>query len=257
MQHEEKNIAVLPGYLTMIRMKPRSRLRFTLRTLLLVITALCIWLGIHTQRARRQKGVVMEIQKNIGSVTYDFEYDPKGRSGNGESWVPPWLRDRLGIDLFHTIKQVHTRERTLLPKIASLSSLEELIIWDHELADHHLEPLRGHRRLKVLRVASDLHATLPGDYPDTTLLGDPALQLIGDLPALEEVAIDGYHITGRGLADLAKSRTLRSVYVEQCDAAVEPSAIEPFHSSQTLQRLWIRKWVQDQRDVDLARWGKW
>jgi hypothetical protein len=238
-------------------MRRRSHLRFTLRTLLLAITALCIWLGIHTQRASRQKAIVEEIQKNVGSVTYDFEYDPKGRAARGESWVPRWLRDRLGIDFFHNVKQVHTRERTLLPKVASFSSLEELTIWDHELTDTDLEPLRGHRRLKILRLASDQHTTLSGDYPDTTLIGDPGLQLIGELPALEEAAIDGYHITGKGLVELAKSRSLRSIYVEQCDAAVEPSATEPLRSLKTVERLWIRKWVQHQGDVDLARRGKW
>ena len=235
----------------------QPRLRFTLRTLLLGVTVFCVWLGIHAHRAREQKKLVEEIQKNIGSVSYDYENWNAPPGQRGESWVPRWLRERLGVDFFHTIKQVHTRERKLLPRIAQLSSLTELEIWDHELTDEDLEPLRGHSRLKALRVASDLHATLSGDYPDTTLLGDPSLALVGKLPALEEVALDGYHFTGKGLVDLAKSRSLRSIYVDHCDETVQPSAIEPFRDAERVDRLWIRKWVEHQGDVDLAQWGRW
>lgn len=235
-------------------MKRRFSLRFTLRTLLLLVTMLCIWLGIHTQRARRQKELVEEIQRNIGSVEYDFEYRAGGK---GKSWAPKWLLDRLGIDFFHGVKQVHTRERKLLPKLAAMPALVELIIWDHELTDTDLAALRGHPRLQSFRVASDLHATLPGDYPDTTLVGDSSLKLIGELPALEEVAIDGYHITDQGLADLAKSRTLRSIFVDQCDASVTPAAAEPFRERKTVEKLWLRKWVEHQGDVNLAKWGTW
>jgi hypothetical protein len=231
-----------------------SYLRFTLRTLLITITGICIWLGIHTQRARWQAALVDKVEKTYGSVEYDYQF---GKQGKGTSWTPTWLRKRLGDSFFHSLKQVHTRNRKLIPELAQCGNLEELIVWDYELTDKDLKGIAGHRRLRRLTIQSNMHNSLPGDYPDTTQIGDPSLRLIGELPVLEEAYVDGYHITDRGLADLAKSSSLRSVYVAQCDESVQPSACEPLRERSNFERLWIRKWVEHEGRKDVVKWGKW
>jgi hypothetical protein len=69
--------------------------RFSLRTLLLVIAVLCVWLGIQVNAARRQKEAVAAIQKAGGEINFDFQCVPVGSVRNlvsasrkGLSFVP-------------------------------------------------------------------------------------------------------------------------------------------------------------------------
>ena len=61
---------------TMAGMKSRW-FRFSLRTLLLLIAVLCVWLGIQVNAARRQREAVAAIQSAGGSVVYDYEIVPR------------------------------------------------------------------------------------------------------------------------------------------------------------------------------------
>src|SRR5690349_20428401 len=85
--------------------------RFKLRTLLLAITALGVWMGLYVMPARRQAEAVAEVRKLGGWVLYDFEFDPTvpdtSRKPNAQSRVPRWLLDRAGLDLFHSVVRVN------------------------------------------------------------------------------------------------------------------------------------------------------
>lgn len=234
----------------------RWPVRFTLRTLLLVVTILCVWLAIHTQRASWQRQLVQQIQKSWGEVEYVQKVQSSLRPGGRPSHVPSWLLKSLGEDFFYDIKSVTTRDAGLLPKIAALSHLEELTISDHDLTDDELAALRGHRGLKRVRIQSDLHTTLPGDYPDTTQIGDRSLAVLGELPALEEVYVSGYHFTARGLADLARGPRLMKVYVDCCDESVNPSAAEPFRKNPAIRSVILRRWVEHRGEEDVVRWQR-
>src|SRR6478752_1724301 len=110
----------------MTRMK-RRWFRFSLRTLLLIITALCVWLGMQVNAARRQKEVVDAIVKAGGRVGYDYEVTPSfilstsatqrrllahsmapkyDINPNATPSSPAWLRDRIGADYFHNVISV-------------------------------------------------------------------------------------------------------------------------------------------------------
>ena len=72
--------------------------RFRLRTLLLAITVLGVWMGWYVMAARRQAEAVAQVRKLGGWVLYDFEFDPTvigtSRKPSAQSWVPSWLLDR-------------------------------------------------------------------------------------------------------------------------------------------------------------------
>ncbi|HUE72833.1 MAG TPA: hypothetical protein VMP01_18250 [Pirellulaceae bacterium] len=57
----------------------RGLLRFSLRTLFIVFTVGCIWLGIVTKRARDQRAAVDRILQLRGFVSFDYEFDKSGR----------------------------------------------------------------------------------------------------------------------------------------------------------------------------------
>src|ERR1051325_8963858 len=88
--------------------QPRQRwLSYSLRTMLLVVTLFCIWLGVQVDRAQRQKRQVKAIEQLGGHVLYDKDYvylptaEPRGFD---------WLREYIGRDFFDTAVGIAIRE---------------------------------------------------------------------------------------------------------------------------------------------------
>lgn len=79
-------------------MKPRRRLfQFSLRSLLVLLTIGCLWLGWKTERVREQRETVQAIEALGGFVRYDWECYP------ASSEAPPgpvWLRRMIGDEFF-------------------------------------------------------------------------------------------------------------------------------------------------------------
>ena len=55
--------------------KRTSRLRFSLRGMLVVFTAVALWLGWQANRASQQRRAVAYIEAHGGSVAYDWEFN--------------------------------------------------------------------------------------------------------------------------------------------------------------------------------------
>jgi len=88
--------------------------RFSLRFFLVVIAALCVWLGFITSRAQNQKQMVEEIRKIGGTVYYDYQMQGSTPDQKQESAVFDWLIQRTGIDMFHTVIYVDLRKSDTL-----------------------------------------------------------------------------------------------------------------------------------------------
>ena len=62
--------------------KPRRRwFQYSLRTLLVLVTVLCVfcvWLGLVSERARKQREAVAAIEAMGGVVYYDYQVDSSG-----------------------------------------------------------------------------------------------------------------------------------------------------------------------------------
>src|SRR5689334_19696866 len=52
----------------------RRWLRYSLRTLFVLVTLLCVWLGLWANRAERQKRAVAWFKAHGGEVHYDYEF---------------------------------------------------------------------------------------------------------------------------------------------------------------------------------------
>ncbi len=103
--------------------KPKRRwLQFSLRTMMLVVTVFCVWLGITAKRARDQKQTVEAIQDLGGTVFYDFHYYEHESDGqtaidsSRDPSSPRWLRDWLGLDLFHRVRYVRAVKLLQIPQ---------------------------------------------------------------------------------------------------------------------------------------------
>lgn len=151
-------------------MKPRRRyLTFSLRTLFVLLTIGCIWLGILAERAREQREAVEAIEALGGYVIYDWEPElekveqlsvphivflrdrcPPGRP---EGW--PWLRKLIGDDYFQHVVTVISPQysiynysvsqsdvRRWIPVFQSLKGLKVLIV-QGSLPDDLMDMLRN------------------------------------------------------------------------------------------------------------------
>src|SRR5262245_20190172 len=114
----------------------RRWLRFNLRTLLIMITLLCVWLAMQFNSARRQKEAVAAILKAGGSVAFDYQIASSSVESDflvidrdaAPRW-PQWLRRVFGDDFFRTAIQVDFNDATteaVLEQLANLPDLRQL-----------------------------------------------------------------------------------------------------------------------------------
>ena len=77
----------------------RRFFQFRLRTLLLVLTAISLWLGWQVRQAERQRQAVTAIAAAGGEVEYGVE-------SHGGWLRPEWLRGLLGNDYLYDVVAV-------------------------------------------------------------------------------------------------------------------------------------------------------
>lgn len=168
----------------------RTWFRYSLRTLLLVITAFAISLGILTNRARKQEAAVVALESLGGHVSYDYqERDGLVPDRNAVPAEPAWLRRLVGDHFFVTVTRVlllinHGIENEDLRHLAELPNLRKVYIYSNNIDDHGLKHLRkctdleflylgipitdeGLPHLKVFQRLKYLHLAGPNGEPGT------------------------------------------------------------------------------------------
>lgn len=109
----------------------RLSLQYSLRSLLLALTACVVCLGVQVNRANRQRDAIVELEDVTFGVEYDYERpseeDPIDYSRKPRGW--PWLRDAVGRDHFDTVvglflagrgREISDRDLALLSHLTRL-----------------------------------------------------------------------------------------------------------------------------------------
>jgi hypothetical protein len=109
--------------------------QFSLATMFAVVTTLCIWLAMTSNRAHRQRDAVSFIRELEGAVEYAHEYDADGyvREHGVVLPGPVWLRHLVGDEFFQDVVAVHLSGRSiqdgdlarLVPRLAALGGIRE------------------------------------------------------------------------------------------------------------------------------------
>jgi len=234
----------------MAEMKSRW-FRFSLRTLLLLIAVLCVWLGIQVNAAHRQKAAVEAILRAGGSVGYTYQLRPDGTfrspypefslfyiDRNAPTPGPAWLRKLIGDDYFRTAVQVQipiTDEDAAKAAINAMARLPtirgvSLVAFkrDCKIQDRDLAPLGRLNKLqrlslRDLEVSGEFFSQLsnPGGIIQLQVMGvpldidDAAMAHIGKMTNLENlVLLNCNRVTDAGLAHLCKLSRLRELSLQ-------------------------------------------
>ncbi len=110
-------------------MKPCRRwFQYSLRSFLILLTALAVWLGFVVNRAREQREAVKEIEAVGGNVIYDWELSylpaasPIDLDPDAISPGPGWLRRLVGDEFFQDVGVVFLAG----PEASALSAIPHL-----------------------------------------------------------------------------------------------------------------------------------
>ncbi len=171
----------------MITPHPRRRFfRYSLRTLLVVVTVFCVFLGtigLQIKRAREQRLSVEAILELGGFVSYAHERNQSDPPG------PEWLRWLIGDEYFVSVVAVGFRGgRSPLPGIIDYAPGREPF-FEPNVTDEDLSHLRDLTNLENLYISSNK-------------VTDAGLKLLKDLPQLRQLYLRSPRITGEGLKKL-------------------------------------------------------
>jgi hypothetical protein len=214
----------LPGY--------RTWLRFSLRTALIVVTLLCIWLAAESSRARRQQNAIATLQQLGGRIGFDYQLERPGKWKSKPNPVgPEWLRRAIGDDFFRRVVIVNFDEGSDpadrdLAVLRELPGLLELTLMNRtRITDEGLRNLSGLRQLKVLALngtkidGSGLgHVPFPRRIEGLALsdapVTDEALMHIEQMTNLKWLILTNTKITDRGMSHLAALKSLEDLQIE-------------------------------------------
>jgi len=189
-----------------IRRSSRWRLRFSLRTLFLLIAAGSMLLGVWVRSVDQQRRAVAAIRDTGGLVEYDFQL-----KGDG---TPPltWLSNLLGTDYLASPVAVRLSPSATdeeLRHSGALSGLE-LLIGDRSTAvtDSGLEHLSKLTRLRVLTLSH-------------MQVSDASLSYLKPLANLELLSLNGTDITDSGLAHLRHLKKLQKCELMETKVSTE------------------------------------
>ena len=124
-------------------------LRFSLLSLLLLVTAVGVYLGPIVNRVRHQSRTIEAAEKIGGKVEYQWEPDDASKRFG-------WLRQMLDDDYFRTVQSIYLQDRPatddLVNDISRLDGVVQLNVCKSRITDKSLLHVGRMRRLKALDV---------------------------------------------------------------------------------------------------------
>jgi len=189
----------------------RRFFRLSLRTLLLLVVLLAVWLGITFNRVRQQRAAVARIEQLGGSVQYLHELDPDDltfpwRIDEPVSPGPPWLRRLLGPEFFETVVAVELNQtRVTDADLRIIGKLRGVVVAQlncTSVSDAGLYELRNWRKLRSLGLM------------DTQVTG-AGLRHLASMPELNNLVLEQTAVDDQGLARLGAHKGLTSLSLGQ------------------------------------------
>jgi len=253
----------------------RRRFRFSLRTLLLLITVAAVCFGMRVNQARRQEAAVTAVGQLGGWAYYDYQYVNGELMPDAKSPIPEWLLAVLGQDFFHDVVYVnmfYTFNRDggitiryknspfnnkfadkVKEQLPAFPKLKFLFLAGTQASDDCLEVVGKLKRLETLYLsnASDVSDTGIAHLTDLPRLryvhlsrsriSDESLRLFGGMHQIEELSLEGNRITDNGLEHLKNLSTLKTLNVKLDDTHITIAGLAHLQALTNLQVLGIHR----------------
>lgn len=220
-------------------------LRYTLRTLLILLTILAILVGGWAERGRRQARAMKILADARSTGHYDFQFKSGQWSweefdGRRTSPAPPWLLQSLGPDYFHRVLSVTIWRHEDLRPLATLRSLEAVFYRTADSTDEDLRQIAALPELRYLKI-EPLHWV--SDSPPPAGWGhvtDHGLACLAAAPKLATINLQMEEVSDTGLFALGSMRALRSVTLRPKRDMTTPAGREQLRRSLQLELLEIQ-----------------
>jgi hypothetical protein len=229
------------------------KLMIRLRTLMLLVLTVAVWLGWITNRAQQQKAAVTAIAAAGGSVSYDYEW------GSGSSGLAPhalrWLQRVIGDDYFKEVVSVSLagdskgNHDDVLSALDSFFRLKVLHLGSRQATDEVLEHIKGLAHLEELYVDQPSEVTDAGVahlerltklkdlYISRCQMTDVGLSHLKGLTRLERLAIQCNSISDRGLAYLESLDKLQELYLGLSNREITDESLAHLEKLKNLEVL--------------------
>jgi hypothetical protein len=211
----------------------RSCLRYSIRSILCAVALICVWLGIVSAHARRQRRAVERLLLHNGGnwvcAVYDFQYS---QDGAHRYWAAPpgpnWLRDLIGLDYFSTVVAVNTNDLgDDFAALEDLPNLTSLSIYASHLSDREIAYLRLSPHMRELSL-----------FVGKSEVGDAGWVPLEELRDLKELSMGGGGITDAALRHISRFAKPRSLRISRMGGAdVAGGAAEPQITDAGLQSI--------------------
>ena len=202
----------------------RRWVSFSLRTLLIVMTLVCIAIAWKMNRVRNLRRAMAEAQRLGASITYVHELDA---APPVEPPGPKWLRRIVGDDFFVEVEQIQLENDEVnddtIALIAHLPSIHSLIVRSNGITDKGLVSLAEANELVALELTSanvtaSGYANLTGLRKLMTLVfrndktvQDTWLAEIAKLQQVKYLYLNCPHVTDIGLVNLQTASGLKQL----------------------------------------------
>lgn len=138
----------------------RRWFRYSLRSFLLLLTVLCIWMGVLASQAIRQKKAIDAITAGGGEVHFDYDEVAANQTlpvfrPNGGPAGPAWLRKMIGDEYFRVVVGVGFSDQNpgnaaVVQAIEAFPKLKYLHIAGDRVTDDVLPRIATLRHLRYL-----------------------------------------------------------------------------------------------------------
>lgn len=205
-------------------------LRWSLRSMFLLMTALALWLGWFCDRAQRQRRAVASIEEQGGRIIYSHQLPHIEVGMPGLQAKPPWLAQHLGIDYADTVGIVEMIDDKFddddLKLLDSLPGVEMIRLHGTAITGRNFDCVGRQKRLHWLVVkdspleggALQHLAHLPRlktVYLEGTEVGDEDLRHLVSLGRLEDLSLSETRIGDEGMPFISQLTSLRELHLEK------------------------------------------
>ena len=159
--------------------RPRRWLRYSIRSLLLLVLALSIWLGWMANRAARQRHAAQALEQIGAKIFYEHSWP-----NQFDKRVPAWVLNTIGEDWFYDVVGVSfsfpsftdAELQAAMPHLHELSNLNVLFLDGTKLTDESMPRITECKTLTTLNL-------------DSTRITNEGLLKLKSLPHLQRLSI--------------------------------------------------------------------